>query len=189
MISLLTVFIERKENIWKKRRSLYAPATGAPVSHSLLKYSLFQFASLWRNKELDLPVWRVKIWQIFGTKSVQQAANGPVWTPQVQEPLCHIHFWRITLSNMPLSGVIRNWTSQYEGWKVGIFLEQNQLNMQQVANGPVWTPQVQEPLCHIHFWRITLSNMPLSGVIRNWTSQYEGWKVGTFLEQNQLNRL
>ena len=56
MISLLTVFIERKENIWKKRRSLYAPATGAPVSHSLLKYSLFQFASLWRNKELDLPV-------------------------------------------------------------------------------------------------------------------------------------
>ena len=29
----------------------------------------------------------------------------------------------------------------------------------------------------------------LSGVIRNWTSQYERQKSGNFLEQNQLNRL
>ena len=33
------------------------------------------------------------------------------------------------------------------------------------------------------------SFLPHSGVIRNWTSQYERLTSGNFLEQNQLNRL
>ena len=58
-------------------------------------------------------------------------------------------------------------------------------------------PQVQKALCLIFFWVNPLfqfsvpapSFLPLSGVIDNWTLQYECQKGGNFLEQNQLNRL
>ena len=41
----------------------------------------------------------VKRWKFVGTKSVLQAANGPVWLPQGQKPLCLIHFWGVPFSN------------------------------------------------------------------------------------------
>ena len=84
-----------------KWSSLKAPGSETPVSHSLLSESLFPIFSpcsfllspLWGNKKLDLPVWKIKRWKYFGTKSVLEAANGPVWMPQGQKHLCHIHFW------------------------------------------------------------------------------------------------
>ena len=54
-----------------------------------------------------------------------------------------------------------------------------------------------KPLCLIHFWVIPFSRfsapaasfLPLSGVIRNGSPQYEGEEGGHFLEQNHFNRL
>ena len=95
-----------------------------------------------------------------------------------------------------LSGVIKNWTSQHEGWRGGKFL--NKIS----STGCKWSnlnapPQVLKPLCPILFWvnpffsfsAPAASFLPLSGVIDNWTSQYEGWRGVKFLEPNQLNRL
>ena len=49
--------------------------------------------------------------------------------------------------------------------------------------------RVQKPLCLIHFWVIPLfSFSPLWGN-KKWAPQYEDEEVGTFKEQNQLNRL
>ena len=57
---------------------------------------------LWGNNNWFIMGGWVKSWKYFGTKSVQQAANGPVWMP-----LCLIHFWRIPFSHffLPLSAV------------------------------------------------------------------------------------
>ena len=114
-----------------KWSNLNAPRSETPVSHSLLGDSLSPIFSpcsflpsfLWGNKKLDLPVWKAKRWKFWGTKSAEQAANGPVWIPQGQKPLCLIHFWVIPIfpfpapdaSFLPLSGVIRN-RARYGEW-------------------------------------------------------------------------
>ena len=50
-------------------------------------------------------------------------------------------------------------------------------------------PQVQKPLCLIHFWvNPFFSFSPLWGN-KKWAPQYEDEEIGTFKEQNQLNRL
>ena len=93
-----------------KWSNLNAQSTETPLSYSLLEESLFPIfspccflpSSLWGNKELDLPVWKVERWKIFRTKSALQAANGPTWMTQVQKPLCLYHlrnpFSRVILS-------------------------------------------------------------------------------------------
>ena len=81
-----------------KWSNLNAPRSETPVSHSLLGDSLFPIfspccflsSSLWGNKELSLPLWKVKSWKFFGTKWAQQAANGPVsLTPSTETPVFH----------------------------------------------------------------------------------------------------
>ena len=52
---------------------------------------------------------------------------------------------------------------------------------------PVSHPLLGESL--FPFQAPAASFLPLSGVIRNGSSQYEGQEGGTFVEQNQLNRL
>ena len=100
----------KMEIVWNKISSTgckwfswNAPGSGTPVPHSLLGDSLFPIfslsfflsSSLWDNKKRELPVWRPGRWNFFGTKSVLQAANGPVWMSQVLKPLCLITqlFW------------------------------------------------------------------------------------------------
>ena len=47
-------------------------------------------------------------------------------------------------------------------------------------------PQVQKPLCLIHFWGLFFLISTLWG---NWTPLYKDQDDGKFLEQNKLNRL
>ena len=126
-----------------------------PVSHSLLGESLFPIfspccflsSSLWGNKKLDLPVWKVKKWKIFGTKWAQQALNVQIWIPQIQKPLC-LNYFAPAPSFLPLSGVIRNWTSQYKD-KVLNCWEQNQFNRLQMVQSEC--PKVRNPCVSFTF--------------------------------------
>ena len=122
--------------------------------------------------------------------------------PQGQKPLCPIYFWVIfvfsfsalAVSSLPLSGVIMNWTSQYERLKGGNFLQQNQFNRLQMVQFEC--PKYRIPESHsilgdsfFPFSAPAASSLLLSGVIRNWTSHYERLWGGIFFEQNQFNRL
>ena len=80
-----------------KWSSLNAPGTETPVSHPVWVNSLFSFlpSFLWGSKNWHVVFIMgimVKRWTFSGTKSVKQAANGPVWRPPGHTPLGVIHF-------------------------------------------------------------------------------------------------
>ena len=163
-----------------KLSNLNVPGNVAPVSHSLLCESLFPIFSpccflpsyhLLGNKKLDLPVWRTGRWKNWGTKSAEQHANGPFLMPQVLKPLCLIHFCvnpfspisAPAASFLPISWVIRNWTSQYERQEGGKIREQNLLNRLQMVQfecPKYWNPCVSFTFVWIpfsHFQPLLLS--------------------------------
>ena len=104
-------------------------------------------SSLWGNKRLDLPVWMVEEWKIFRTKSDLQAANGPLWMPQVQETLCLIHFWWIPFPHILSSSLWGNKRLDLPVWMVGnwnIFFDKISWTN---WNSPGWINQAQKPSC------------------------------------------
>ena len=100
-------------------------------------------------------------------------------------------------SVLPLFGVIRNWTSHFpsmKGRKVDNFWNKFRLTGCKWSN--LNAPGTETPVSHpifgdslFPFSAPAPSFPPLSGVIRNWTSQYERQKGGKCLEQNQVIRL
>ena len=90
--------------------------------------------------------------------------------PDVQEPLCLIQFWRIPLSSLPLSGVIRNWTPQYKDQEGGITLEQNQLNRLHMVQFDC--PMYRSPCVSFISGRFPFPLFPSRGN-KNWTPQYK----------------
>ena len=188
------------ENFWDKISwtgckwsSLNAPSTEIPVSHPLLSESLFPIfcpcccflsSSLWGNKKLDLSVWKVKNSILFGTKSAEQAASGPVLMPQVHKPSSTFG-WILSPMFCPccflFSSLWGNKELDLPEWMVKSLKIFGTKSAEQAASGPVWMPQVQKFLCLIHFWvnpfsplsAPAASFLPLDGLIRNWISQYE----------------
>ena len=72
------------------------PRLRIPCLSFIFVWFLFLISPLWGNKELDLLAWMVTRWTLFGTKSAEHAANGPVWMPQAQDLLCvglFLVFW------------------------------------------------------------------------------------------------
>ena len=169
---------QKVESFWNKISStgwkwsdLNAPGTGSLVSHSLLNESLFPifcpccFLSflLWGNTELDLPVWKAKRWKVFGTKSAQQAGNGPIWMPQVLEALCLIHFWMNPFSpfSAPAASPFLLWGNKeldLPVWKAKRWkhLEQNQLNRLEIVQ--FGCPKVRNPCVSYTFDAYPLSD-------------------------------
>ena len=103
--------------------------------------------------------------------------------PQVLESLCLTHCWM-----NPLSGVIYNWTPHYKSQKVGKFL--NKISSKVCKWSSLNVPGTGTPVSHSLMEESCFSfPAPLSGVIDNWTPQYESLKDRQILGQNQLNRL
>ena len=118
--------------------------------------------------------------EIFGTKSAQQAANGPVWIPQIQKPLCLILFWRNQI--FPFFSPCSFLSSSFWGnkeldlpvWKVKRWTFFGTKAVSQAANGPIWKPQVQNPFCLIHFWVNPLSHFSHSRIrVRHFIGEAE----------------
>ena len=145
--------------------------------------------SLWGNKELDLPAWKVKKLNFFRKKSAKQTANGPIRMPQGQGPLCLIHFSYPFFLNLrhrpsaPLFAVcvptplerspLLTATWEAEG-KVEIFL--NKMSLAGSKRSSLNGPRSETPVSHVllknspfQFPAPASSSLPLSslGVIRN----------------------
>ena len=89
--------------------------------------SLFSLLALWGIKNWP----RVSKWKsckIYGTKLPSQAANGSVWMPQVQKPLCPIHFCVKPFS--PFSALLGNKKWEPPVWRSEVekFMEENWIN-------------------------------------------------------------
>ena len=66
-------------------------------------------------------------------------------------------------------------------------MEQNQLKKLQMVQFEC--PEYRNPCVLSIIGPIPFSHFPLSGVIDNWTPQYESKKGGKLMEQNQLKKL
>ena len=147
--------------------------------------SLFSLLALWGIKNWP----RVSKWKsckIYGTKLPSQAANGSVWMPQVQKPLCPIHFCVKPFS--PFSALLGNKKWEPPVWRSEVekFMEQNWLNRVQMVQFEC--PRCRNPgVPSIFVWN-PFPHFLLSGVIRNGSPQYEGQKLKNLWEQNWLNR-
>ena len=75
---------------------------------------------------------------------------------------------------------------QYKDQEVGKFWDK--ISFTNCKWSKLNAPGTEIPVSH-PFLGESLFSFPLSGVIDNWTLQYECQKGGNFLEQNQLNRL
>ena len=88
-----------------------------------ITFSQFLHSSFWGNKNWPFGFimggW-VKRWKHLGTKSVSQAANGPVRILQALKPLCLIHFGWIPFSQFlhPSFWGNKNWQIEFimGGW-------------------------------------------------------------------------
>ena len=149
--------IETKSAEWAANGPIWMPLVQKPLCHINFCWIPFShFQPLLGNKELDLPVWYVKCCKLIWTKLAERAANGPIWMPQVQKPLCHIHFLWIPFSHFqPLWG---NKELGLPVWYVKCWKIIGTKLAERAANGPIWMPQVQKPLCHIHLWWIPFSH-------------------------------
>ena len=94
---LPSLLLQYKEMVYngrlgKKVEHFWNKISLIPCCHSLLGDSLSPIfcPSLWGNKKWFIMGGWVKRWNIYGTKSAQEAANGPVGMTQGQKPpSCH----------------------------------------------------------------------------------------------------
>ena len=113
--------------------------------------------------------------------------------PKVLKSLCLIHFWvnpffSFPAPALPVSVAIDNWTPSMKIKKMEIFWNKISSTVCKWSslNAPGTETPVSQPLLSESLFSYPA---PLSGVIRNWTSQYKGQEGKHFLGKNQLNRL